>query len=108
MSIEDGAAETYTVQVSSNMPASVADLASLLAGYAANTPSSPIPVKMNVNLANSANGLALILSAIDAAGKYVHLDFSGCPMTDTKFDPGSSAAGKAMLPALFRPARPSI
>jgi hypothetical protein len=93
---EDGATKTYMVHVRTDE--TVAGLVSLLAGQEANTPASPIPVKLeNFNLNDS---WANMLDAIGAAGKYVDLDLSGCTMMGTEFDLGSANTGEKYITGL--------
>jgi hypothetical protein len=104
VSREDGTSKTYTVEVSNNGAGSVAGLAAFLAAYEANTEASPIPVKLKfINLSLADGGWAAILSAIEAAGKYVDLDLSGCTMWSTEFDPGSADTGERYITGLVLP-----
>jgi hypothetical protein len=70
------------------------DIASRLANARGGaTSDNPVLLTLAAGLADG--GWEAVLSAVDAAGKYVALDLSGCAMAGAEFVPGAgSAAGK--------------
>jgi hypothetical protein len=106
VSQEDGTEAVYTVRVythavMTNVAALTAFLSSPVSG--GDTADDPIPVKMQVDLADATDGWAPMLSAINSANKYLDLDLSECTMTGTEFDPGTTNTGKMYIAGLVLP-----
>jgi hypothetical protein len=78
-------------------------LALLLSAGAGNTPDTPIPIRMKVNMAEADRGWAAILAVIQASGKYVDLDLSACTMAGTEFAPGAANTGGQYIAGLVLP-----
>jgi hypothetical protein len=105
VTLEDGAAISYTVTVSANVVSTVAALETLLTGAAGGgSAADPVLVKVTtVNLADTTGGWADILSAIDGTGKCVSLDFSESTLSGTEFNPGTGTAGAGGVTGLVLP-----
>ncbi|MDR0638953.1 MAG: leucine-rich repeat domain-containing protein [Spirochaetaceae bacterium] len=68
------------------------------------TAADPVSLKVELNLADTSDGLAALLSAIGNVNKYVSLDLSVCTMSDTEFDPGWAAnTGRSKIVSLVLP-----
>jgi hypothetical protein len=72
------------------------------------TQANPIPLPVGVDLADSANGWAALLTAINDAnsgtGTYVTLDLSACTMSSgTEFNPGTANTGVDKIVSLVLP-----
>jgi hypothetical protein len=86
--------------------ADISNLAGYLAGAAGGAAfNDPLPLPVNIDLGTMlSDGLwQQLLAALQTAGKFVALDLSVCTMTGTEFDPGSAAAGKAVIVSLILP-----
>ncbi|MDR1219003.1 MAG: hypothetical protein LBK73_05265 [Treponema sp.] len=93
--------QTLTVTVNDQGGAVLAGLDGLATASGGNTAANPVALTLSCNLAN--DSWATTLAAITASGKYVSLDLSACTMTNTSFQPGTSA-GAAKIIALTLPA----
>jgi hypothetical protein len=84
----------------------VADIAAWIAAVVAEDPSAgfdadhPIPLLLDIGLAADWTNL---LTAIDAASKYVSLDLSACGMMSGTFNPGAANTGEKYVTALTLP-----
>jgi hypothetical protein len=58
---------------------------------------------ISVNFSLAANGLATLLTTIQAAGKSVALDLSACAMSETTFNPGTANTGESKIVSLVLP-----
>jgi hypothetical protein len=110
VSLEDGTQAAYTVRVDTRLViTSVAALTSFLSSAPeGSTVDDPIPVKIEVDLTNTVNGWAAMLSAINSAQKYLDLDLSECTMAgmtavEGEFDPGTANTGEKYITGLVLP-----
>jgi hypothetical protein len=94
---KDGTA-SVTVQSPLN---SIAEVTAYLSTAAGN----PVPLPVSIDLAAaSPDGWLGLLAAIQTSGKNVALNLSGCTMSGTEFDPGSSSTGTSQIVSLTLPA----
>jgi hypothetical protein len=63
----------------------------------------PAPLPVALKLTDTMNGWMALLSAINAAGKYVALDLSACAMSGAVFDPGEANTGEELVVSLVLP-----
>ena len=98
VSAESGGQTSYTVTVTDTITTTA-----LLDSYLQNNPSNnintPVPVKVNINLASDWSSL---LSVLNSRNSYVALDLSGSTGMAT-FNPGTSNTGKNRIVSLILP-----
>jgi hypothetical protein len=95
---ENGAVSTYTIRVVSVFY-STAELHEFLNFFPGNTETTPLPIKINIDLSIYWNALLIVLLTTDV---FVDLDISDSFGMST-FNPGATSAGKNRITSLVLP-----
>jgi hypothetical protein len=98
--VDPGRDATASVTVQSSLN-SITEIITYLATAAGNPVSLPVSIDL---AAASPNGWEGLLAAIQASGRNVALNLSGCTMSGTEFDPGAGSTGTSQIVSLTLPA----
>ncbi|MDR0644404.1 MAG: leucine-rich repeat protein, partial [Treponema sp.] len=79
------------------------DIASIHAYLSAASGGATVSLPVQLNLADTSNGWAALLNAIQTADKFVALDLSASTLSGAEYDPGTAYTGKGKIVSLVLP-----